>query len=368
MLARSPLTVAQTCYRAHRPMANRSARSRQKLPSVIASFPLIRLHRFSVRFALQQLKVRPYRALARRRSRLSGRRDGIGGLSSLTIRHAHRLLSKAFKEAARHDLVVRNVASDLSRHHMSRARRSLILTGEQVRTVVTRLQAHARSTRRVIVGLFTAMRRGEILALALAAISISTARRSHVRECARGNECRAAFQKGKERRPANVTSSCLRSSSTSLRDYRQQQFEHPVHAQRWQAHRRHACSLPGSTARRYPQRVLSKAWAAIASDIGLVSITFHALRHTHTSHAHRCRYRHRADHQAARAFVASTVTLDTYAHLFARREDKSAVRHQRSGGSLTVGVIMMLCRTENDWVAIGWQKCPFVLLAAWLSV
>jgi integrase len=41
----------------------------------------------------------------------SGRRDGRGGLSALTIRHAHRLLSKALKEAARHDLVVRNVAA-----------------------------------------------------------------------------------------------------------------------------------------------------------------------------------------------------------------------------------------------------------------
>ena len=41
----------------------------------------------------------------------SGRKDGRGGLSGLTIRHAHRLLSKALKEAARHDLVIRNVAA-----------------------------------------------------------------------------------------------------------------------------------------------------------------------------------------------------------------------------------------------------------------
>ncbi len=31
----------------------------------------------------------------------SGRRDGTGGLSALTIRHAHRLLSKALKQAAK---------------------------------------------------------------------------------------------------------------------------------------------------------------------------------------------------------------------------------------------------------------------------
>jgi len=40
-----------------------------------------------------------------------GRKDGQGGLSTLTIRHAHRLLSKALKEGMRHDLVARNVAT-----------------------------------------------------------------------------------------------------------------------------------------------------------------------------------------------------------------------------------------------------------------
>ena len=39
-----------------------------------------------------------------------GRKDG-GKLGARTIRHAHRLLSKARKEAMRHDLVVRNAAA-----------------------------------------------------------------------------------------------------------------------------------------------------------------------------------------------------------------------------------------------------------------
>ena len=40
-----------------------------------------------------------------------GRKDGTGGISARTIRHAHRLLSTALKEAARHDLVTKNVAA-----------------------------------------------------------------------------------------------------------------------------------------------------------------------------------------------------------------------------------------------------------------
>src|SRR5262249_50210664 len=39
-----------------------------------------------------------------------GRKHGQGGLGNRTIRHAHRLLSKALKEGVRHDLIVRNVA------------------------------------------------------------------------------------------------------------------------------------------------------------------------------------------------------------------------------------------------------------------
>ena len=64
-----------------------------------------------------------------------GRKDGTGGLSALTIRHAHRLLSKALKEAARHDLVVRNVASDEAPPRVEREEVT-ILTGQQVRDVV----------------------------------------------------------------------------------------------------------------------------------------------------------------------------------------------------------------------------------------
>src|SRR5437763_2859534 len=41
----------------------------------------------------------------------TGRKDGGGGVSARTVGHAHRVLSKALKEAARFDLVVKNVAS-----------------------------------------------------------------------------------------------------------------------------------------------------------------------------------------------------------------------------------------------------------------
>jgi hypothetical protein len=41
----------------------------------------------------------------------TGRQDGKGGLSNRTIGHAHRVLSKALKDASKFDLVVKNVAA-----------------------------------------------------------------------------------------------------------------------------------------------------------------------------------------------------------------------------------------------------------------
>jgi Phage integrase, N-terminal SAM-like domain len=41
----------------------------------------------------------------------SGRQDGKGGLSNRTIGHAHRVLSKALKDASKFDLVMKNVAT-----------------------------------------------------------------------------------------------------------------------------------------------------------------------------------------------------------------------------------------------------------------
>jgi integrase len=68
---------------------------------------------------------------------------------------------------------------------------------------------------------------------------------------------------------------------------------------------------------------LSKEWRKAAASIGIIGVSFHALRHTHASHlidagVDVVRISKRLGHSSP------TVTLDTYAHLFAKHEDKSA--------------------------------------------
>ena len=95
--------------------------------------------------------------------KVSGRKDGAGGLSALTIRNAHRLLSKALKEAQRFDLIVRNPAIGERPPQVVREEVA-ILTRDEVRALVTRLNGRPIYAKAVL-GLFAGLRRSEILAL-----------------------------------------------------------------------------------------------------------------------------------------------------------------------------------------------------------
>lgn len=93
----------------------------------------------------------------------SGRKDGAGGISNRTIGHAHRVLSKALREAARHDLVVKNVAAEEGAPKVADDE-MVILTEEQLRDLPTKL-AGLPIYPRAITAVYTGMRRGELLAL-----------------------------------------------------------------------------------------------------------------------------------------------------------------------------------------------------------
>jgi integrase len=247
-----------------------------------------------------------------------GRKDGKGGLSGLTVRHAHRLLSKALKEAARHDLVIRNVAAAEPPPKVAREEVT-ILTDDQVRWVVERLRNHVIYPQ-VIVALFTGMRRGEILALRWQYVDLD-GKIIAVREALEETKAGLRFKEAKS--DAGQRDIALPDLVVDvLREHRRQYLQ-----------TRLALGFGKITAdtllfsridgRPCSPNTFSKEWAKRAADVGLAEITFHALRHTHASHlidagVDVVRISKRLGHSSP------TVTLDTYAHLFARREDKSA--------------------------------------------
>jgi len=94
----------------------------------------------------------------------SGRKDGSGGVSARTIGHAHRILSKALKEAARFDLVAKNVASVEKPPRIERKDDIQIVEEHRLRELLEKLKGQPIYPK-VVLAVFTGLRRGELLAL-----------------------------------------------------------------------------------------------------------------------------------------------------------------------------------------------------------
>ncbi len=93
----------------------------------------------------------------------SGRKDGNGGVSHRTIGHAHRILSKALKEAARFDLVTRNVASAEKPPKIDDEEEVQIVEQHRLQELLAKLRGRAIYPK-VVLSLFAGLRRGELLA------------------------------------------------------------------------------------------------------------------------------------------------------------------------------------------------------------
>jgi integrase len=250
----------------------------------------------------------------------SGRRDGKGGLSRLTVRHAHALLSKALTEAVRHELLVRNVAALQPPPRASDEEKEVaILTAEQARAVVSLLKGRVIYPK-VILALCCGLRRGEVLALRQKNVDLD--RRIISVEAAleetQGGSVAFKLPKSKAGK-RDITMPDL--VIDVLRDTRKRELE-----QRFALGRGKPSGddllfarLGGS-----PQspHALSAEWRKAAESLGLGDVTFHALRHTHASHLIAAgidvvKVAKRLGHSDA------TITLSTYAHFFQKLEDRS---------------------------------------------
>jgi integrase len=97
----------------------------------------------------------------------SGRKDGGGGLSLTTIRNAHRVLSKGLRDAAKFELVGRNVATlqrPPKRDDDDDIKEVAIVSAERIGELLDKLRGRAMYPK-AVTALFTGLRRGELLAL-----------------------------------------------------------------------------------------------------------------------------------------------------------------------------------------------------------
>jgi integrase len=93
--------------------------------------------------------------------RTSGGANGKGGLSPRTIGHAHRVLGNALRDAAKNELVVKNVVASQSAPKVDDGEMVIV---KDVPAFIELMRRHRLSIPAMI-SLFTGMRLGEVLAL-----------------------------------------------------------------------------------------------------------------------------------------------------------------------------------------------------------
>jgi integrase len=245
------------------------------------------------------------------------RLDGKGKLSARTIGHAHRVLSKALRDAIKHELVVRNVTTVQPPPKVA-AEEIHTLSAEQVAELPALLDGHPFAAP-TIVALFTGMRRGEILALRWGNVDLD-AKIIRVRESLEETKVGLRFKSPKSR--AGVRDITLPDLVVdALRQQRKQLLERRLRLGQGKLGDQDLCfpSWDGS-----PQRPnsFSSTWMKVVKGHGL-AVSFHALRHTHASQLIAAgvdivTISKRLGH------ASPNITLGVYAHLFAKDDSKAA--------------------------------------------
>jgi integrase len=240
-----------------------------------------------------------------------------GSVGPRTIGHAHRVLGKALKDAARNDIVSRNVTKEQPAPKVED--REMVIVRD-VPALVAKLR-HWRLGPAAMIALFTGMRLGEVLAL----------RWVHVDLDAKVAKVRAALEQTKlfGIRFKEPKSRAGRRNITlpdvlvdALRDHRKAQLELRMQIG---AGRLPDDALLFATIEGDPltPNAVSMAWSDFADDAGIPDVTFHALRHTHASQlidagVDIVTISKRLGHAKA------DITLRVYAHLFRKDDGKAA--------------------------------------------
>jgi integrase len=250
----------------------------------------------------------------------SGRKDGSGGISARTVGHAHRILSKALKEAARFDLVVKNVASTEKPPKVDRENEVQIVEEHRLKELLDKLSGRAIYPK-MILSLFAGLRRGELLALRWCHIDLDK-KVLHVREALEETRAHGVLVKTPKSRAGRRDISLPDIVVETLREQRKAQLE--LRFRLGQGNLSDDDLLFPTLEGSLPSpRAFSAEWADVAASIGMPEVTFHALRHTHASQlidagVDVVTISKRLGHSGP------GITLNVYAHLFRDNDARAA--------------------------------------------
>jgi integrase len=270
--------------------------------------------------ALQQVTTAHVDALYAKLLR-EGRSDGKGGLSARSVRYTHTILRRAFKDAARKQLVSRDPtdAADPPSATAAKAKTMRTWSAEELGRFLGAV-ADDRLFAAWRIAATTGMRRGEVLGLRWRDVDLDAARASVAQTKIEGKGApRDSTPKGGRGRSIALDAGTV----AALRDHRKAQVaERMMLGPGWQDTDLVFCREDGSPI--WP-RSFSRAFARHAKDAGLPAIRLHDLRHTWATLAlgagvHPKLVQERLGH------AAISITLDVYSHAIPAMHEDAADR------------------------------------------
>ncbi len=249
----------------------------------------------------------------------SGRRDGKGGLSAQSVKHHHRILSQALKQAVRWQMIARNPAKDVEPPRPVR-KEMRILTPKETGVLLDAIGG-TKLYMPVLLAVTTGMRRGEILGLRWRDVDLDGASISvtqTLEQTAKGVQ----FQPPKTAR-SRRTISLPAVAVDALRRHRREQAElRLAQGMGRDDEGLVICRYDGAPVQ---PRSLTREFARRIAGIDVPTVRFHDLRHTHISHlllegVHPKVASERAGHASV------SITLDTYSHVLPGMQEEAANR------------------------------------------
>lgn len=244
------------------------------------------------------------------------------GLSLHTIRGAHRVLSKALREAVRFDLAFRNPAGaeGQTAPRMAGAEEVEIIGADKLPDVIDQLRGRAIYPK-AITALFTGLRRGELLALRWANVDLEE-KVIRVREALEETKAHGVRVKAAKTRAGRRDVTLPDIVVEVLREHRRAQLEQRMALGAGRLPEEALC-FPATDGGPQSPRNFSGDWREVAASIGLAGVSLHALRHSHASMLidsgiDVVTISKRLGH------ASPAITLAIYAHQFAARDNKSA--------------------------------------------